>query len=641
MCGIAGKYNLDGAPVEPGLLRRMASTIHHRGPDDEGLYVHGAFGMAMRRLSIIDLGGGHQPLSNEDGSIWITFNGEIYNYLELREQLLARGHRFKTATDTEVIVHLYEELGAKCVERLRGMFAFAIWDENARTLVLARDRLGKKPLYYALIPGHSLLFASELKAILQDEAVDRALDWEALERYLSFHFIPAPASIFKGVRKLPAGHVLVCRPHGLTLTEYWDVPLGTEERPPGEVRERLQELLVEAVKIRLRSDVPLGAFLSGGVDSSTIVATMAGLVAGPIATVSIGFTEEGYSELPYAGLVARRIGSEHHERMVRAPSPELIEKLVWHLDEPFADSSAIPTYFVSGATREHVKVALSGDGGDELFAGYSRHRIERIEHTLRRALGDPGRRMLAGAAGLLPPWAKGRNGLLRLGLPPDEACASKFYFAPWVPQLKADLYSPWFREQAAGFDPLAPFRDAYHKARATDPLNRILYVDLKTYLADDILVKVDRMSMAHSLEVRVPLLDHKLVEFLATLPPRWKLRGSTTKVLLRTILEGRVPREAVDRPKHGFISPIGRWLRDDLAGYVEETICSRRAMARGYFDPRAVRRLWTDHRDGRRNAEHEIWMLLALEAWHRMFLDLPRLARSPAPGPDAPQPVRT
>jgi asparagine synthase (glutamine-hydrolysing) len=631
MCGIAGQYNFDGAPVDPHLLRRMAAAMHHRGPDDEGAYVRGAFGMTMRRLSIIDLGGGHQPLCNEDGSVWIAFNGEIYNYPELRDELLARGHRFKTATDTEVIVHLYEDLGEKCVERLRGMFAFAIWDENAQSLMLARDRLGKKPLYYALRPGHSLTFASELKAILQDGAVDRALDWQALDQYVSFQFIPAPASIFEHVRKLPAGHILVSGPRGVSITEYWDVPLHRDDGANHDVVDRFREILADAVKVRLRSDVPLGAFLSGGVDSSAVVATMAGLIDNPVVTVSIGFEEKGYSELPYAALVARHVGSDHRERVLATPSPDLIETLVWHLDEPFGDSSAVPTYFVSGAAREHVKVALSGDGGDELLAGYARHRMESIEHTLRRSIGRAGARTLARAARWLPHLARGRNGLRRLGLPADEACAGKFYFRPGIPEMKAELYSPSFRTAAAEFDALAPFKRAYARAGATDPLHRILYVDIKTYLADDILVKVDRMSMAHSLEVRVPLLDHRLVEFVATLPSQWKLHGSTTKVLLRAALEGRVPSAAFDREKHGFISPIGRWLRGSLAGYVEDTLCSARATARGYFDPTTVRRLWVDHRDGRGNFEHEIWMLLSLELWHRTFVDQAAPVRPPVP----------
>jgi asparagine synthase (glutamine-hydrolysing) len=621
MCGIAGYYNLDGKPADRLLLSRMASTMVHRGPDDEGFYVGGPFGMTMRRLSIIDLGAGHQPLCNEDGSIWVVLNGEIYNYVELREELRARGHRFKTASDTEVIVHLYEELGEACVQPLRGMFAFAVWDERSQSLLLARDRVGKKPLYYAFRPGRALVFASELKAVLEDDAVDRAIDLEALDQYVSLLYVPSPASIFQAVRKLPPGHSLVCTPQGVTVKKYWDIPLPHDGLEPDEVPERFRELLTEAVKIRLRSDVPVGAFLSGGVDSSLVVAAMAKLMGRPVVTTSVGFRDAGYSELPYARIVARHIGSEHHERLVAPPRPELIETLAWHLDEPFADSSAVPTYFVSMAAREHVTVALSGDGGDELFAGYARHRNEGIEHAIRRTVGRLGGRALAQAAALLPDRMKGRNALRDLALSPEEACAKKFYFTRQVPRLKGALYGPRLWEAAATFDPLAPFRRAFRQAEGTDPVSRILHVDLTTYLCDDILVKVDRMSMAHSLEVRAPLLDHKLVEFVASLPPAWKLKGGITKVLLRTVLDGAVPREAFDRPKHGFISPIGGWLRHDLAGYAEDTICSRRATERGYFDPKAVRALWTAHRDGRGNFEHEIWMLLMLEVWHRTFVD--------------------
>lgn len=625
MCGITGKYNFDGEPVNRSLLSRMADAMLHRGPDEGGLYASGSFGMAMRRLSIIDLESGRQPLSNEDGSIWITLNGEIYNYVELRDDLCARGHRFRTGTDTEVIVHLYEERGDRCVDALRGMFAFAVWDEHKRTLLLARDRLGKKPLYYAVIPGRALVFASELKAVLEDESVQRTIDLEALDAYLSLLYIPGALSIFRQVRKLPPGHLLVASPRDIAVRRYWDAPIREAASGVGTcdsaVVDQFNERLREAVSIRLRSDVPVGAFLSGGVDSSTIVAAMAKLMGRPVVTASIGFHEDGYSELPYARLVARHVRSEHHERIVTAPGPDLIERIVWHLDEPFADSSAIPTYFVSKAAREHVTVALSGDGGDELFAGYARHWLETTEHRIRRAAGPLGAHALAAAADLLPEGTKGRNSLRSLALPSEEACARKFYFSTHVPQLKAALCSPWLRAEAAGFDALAPFKHAFRVAAGADPLSRILYVDLTTYLPDDILVKVDRMSMAHSLEVRAPLLDHKLVEAFALLPPGWKLSGRTTKVLLRAALDGVVPREAFDRRKHGFVSPIGRWLRTDLAPYVEETICSPRALARGYFAPDAVRRLWDAHREGRANFEHEIWMLLVLEVWHRVFID--------------------
>ncbi|TMI78472.1 MAG: asparagine synthase (glutamine-hydrolyzing) [Bacillati bacterium ANGP1] len=628
MCGIAGKYNLDGAPVDRALLSRMTDVMLHRGPDEGGFYADGPFGMAMRRLSIIDLESGRQPISNEDGSIWITANCEIYNYVELRDELRARGHRFRTGTDTEVIVHLYEERGARCVEALRGMFAFAVWDDRARTLLLARDRLGKKPLYYAVIPGHALVFASELKAVLEDERVERTIDLEALDAYLGVLYIPAAATIFRQVRKLPPGHLLVCSPGGMTVRQYWDMPIPGSAPAAGvsgqSLVEQFRQMLKEAVGIRLRSDVPVGAFLSGGVDSSIVTSAMAELMRRPVVTASIGFHEDGYSELPYAGLVARHIRSEHHERIVTPPGPELIEKIVWHLDEPFADSSAIPTYFVSMAARERVTVALSGDGGDELFAGYARHWVEAVQHRIRRVGGTLGASALAAAAGLLPDGTKGRSGLRSLGLPPEEACVRKFYFSPRVPQLKAALYSPWLRAETAAFDPLAPFRRAFRRAAGADPLSRILYVDLTTYLPDDILVKVDRMSMAHALEVRAPLLDHKLVERFAPLPPRWKLNGGTAKVLLRAALDGVIPHEAFDRKKHGFSVPLGRWLRTDLAPYVEETICSPRALARGYFAPQAVRGLWDAHREGRANFEHEIWMLLVLEEWHRVFIDRTR-----------------
>jgi len=373
--------------------------------------------------------------------------------------------------------------------------------------------------------------------------------------------------------------------------------------------------------LRLRSDVPLGAFLSGGIDSTTVVTTMASHLSRPVVTTSIGFEQAGYDELPHARAVARRIGAEHHERCVAAPSPELIDTVLWHLDEPFADSSAIPTYFVSMAAREHVKVALSGDGGDELFGGYSRHRIEGIEHGLRSALGPAGTRMLARTSGLLPSRIRGRNLLARLALSSEEACARKFQASSDVTELKPQLYSADLTAETAHIDELAPYRQAFRRAEHLDPMTRIMYVDLMTYLPDDILTKVDRMSMAHSLEVRVPLLDHKLVEFVMALPPSSKIKGRETKVLLRRALNGHVPPQVLTRPKHGFISPIGHWLRRELAVHVEDTLFSTRARQRGYFDPQVVRRHWDEHRDGRTNREHEIWMLMSLEVWHRLYVD--------------------
>jgi asparagine synthase (glutamine-hydrolysing) len=628
MCGIAGRLSLDGRPAERALLHAMADVMRHRGPDDEGVYVDGGFGMIMRRLSIIDVAAGHQPLANEDGSVWTVFNGEIYNHPELRAQLMARGHQFRTSTDTEVIVHLYEELGPRCVDSLRGMFAFAVWDEPNQSLLLARDRLGKKPLYYALVPGRALVFASELKAILEDETVDRAIDLEALDQYASLLYIPAPRSPFRAVRKLPAGCVLQATATGISVRRYWDVPAAPTAGPIGP--ERLGQLLDEATRIRLRSDVPLGAFLSGGVDSSAVVATMQRFMSGPVMTTSIGFDDAGNSELPYAELVARHVGTEHAAGTVTAPSPELLERLTWHLDEPFADSSAVPTFFVSKAARERVTVALSGDGGDELFAGYSRHWLEHLEHRIR-AIAGRGTAAIAAAGRRLPAGIKGRNTLLNVGDAADEACARKFYYDPSAPAVKRALYSPAFRELSASFDTLEPFKRAFREAPTDDPLSRILYVDLKTYLCDDILFKVDRMSMATSLEVRAPLLDQDLVEFAMTLPSSSRLAGRTTKVILRERLASLVPREAFDRPKQGFVAPISRWLRRDLADFVQDTVGSDRARGRGYFDHRAVQTLIDAHRQGSPRCPdppHAIWMLLMLELWHRVYIDRPRPSRA-------------
>ena len=615
MCGIVGKFSLDKRPIDPGLITRMAVRLSHRGPDDEGYYVSGSIGLASRRLSIIDLDTGRQPISNEDGTVWVVLNGEIYNFVELRAQLERRGHRFRTRTDTEVIVHLYEEKGPGLLEYLRGMFAFAVWDGRQRRLLLARDRLGEKPLFYAHDPGRALLFASELKSLLVDPDIRPSIDVAAVDQYLSLLYISAPASIFNEIKKLPAGHYLTCTERDIEIHEYWDVPLPPEGEEDRLDEERLRAQVREAVRIQLRSDVPLGAFLSGGIDSTTVVATMAEDLGPEVMTCSVGFPEEGYNELAYAHTVAASLGSHHRSRVVGPPSRELIERLAWHFDEPFGDSSAVPTWEVSGLARERVKVALSGDGGDELFGGYSRHAIERWEHTLRRC-GRVASWTLARVAAALPARLRGRNALTRLGGPPDQACAMKFQFGSGAPRLKARIYAAGFREEIAATDPLTRFKQAYARAERVDPLNRILYVDLKTYLADDILVKVDRMSMAHGLEVRAPFLDHRLVELVARLPGRTKVPGPATKPLLRAALDGRVPRTAWDRPKHGFTAPIGRWLRDGLRDCVEERLFSRSSLGRDLFDPTSLRRLWEDHLTGRGDHAHEIWMLLMLETWY-------------------------
>jgi asparagine synthase (glutamine-hydrolysing) len=603
----------------------MAERLVHRGPDDAGERVDGAIGLASRRLSIIDLDTGRQPIANEDGSVWVVLNGEIYNFVELRDTLERRGHRFSTRTDTEVIVHLYEDHGPGLLAHLRGMFGLALWDERRRTLLLARDRLGEKPLFYAHRPGRSLSFASELKSLLVDPELSPSLDVAALDQYLSLLYVPAPAAIYNEVRKLPAGHYLIANERGVAVREYWDVPLppeGAEDRLDAEA---LRATLAEAVRIQLRSDVPLGAFLSGGIDSTTVVAAMADHLGAGIVTCSVGFADDGYSELPYAARVAAAVGGRHRARVVQAPTPDLVDRLGWHFDEPFGDSSSVPTWAVSRLAREQVTVALSGDGGDELFGGYRRHAVESWEHTLRRAAG-PIAPTVARMASLLPAGVRGRNALARLGVPPALACAAKFQFGAGAPGLKSRIYAGDLRRAIASADPLASFTRAYARATDVDPLNRILYIDLKTYLADDILVKVDRMSMAHSLEVRAPFLDHRLVELVARLPGRVKVPGPADKPLLRALLDGRVPRDAWDRPKHGFTAPVARWLREDLRECVEARLFCRTSLGRDVFDPRGLRGLWDDHLAGRADHSHELWMLLMLETWHAQHAAAPAAA---------------
>jgi asparagine synthase (glutamine-hydrolysing) len=616
MCGIAGKFNLDGRPVEPGLMARMADLIAHRGPDSEGAYVSGPIGLANRRLSIIDLDRGKQPISNEDDTVWVVLNGEIYNFVELRSALEGKGHRFKTRTDTEVIVHLYEEYGTALLEHLRGMFAFALWDQPRRQLLLARDRLGEKPLFYAHRPGAFLLFASEMKSLLADDELSVSLNRSAVDSYLSLLYIPTPASIFNEVRKLPAGHYLLGNERGVTIREYWDVPLPPEGEEDPLDETVLHDHLREAVRIQLRSDVPVGAFLSGGIDSTIIVDAMAGCLGSRIVTCSVGFAEQEHSELSHARLVAGQLNTLHQECVVPPPTPELIERLCWHFDEPFADSSAVPTWAVSQLARQRVKVALSGDGGDELFGGYRRHLLESWEHSLRRG-GRVASWALAQLAGALPDGFTGRNALARAGAPPDEACAIKFQFASHADRFKAQIYSTDLRHAMAEHDVLEPFRLAYGRTGQADPVNRILYVDLKTSLADDMLVKVDRMSMAHGLEVRAPFLDHRLIERVARLSGRIKVPGTATKPLLRAMLNGRISRQAWDRPKHGFTAPIGHWLRNGLRDYTEDLLFSRSSLGRDLFDQKGLRALWEHHLEERENYEHEIWMLLMLEVWSR------------------------
>jgi len=626
MCGIAGVADVRGvADEDRAAIEAMIATLRHRGPDDEGTQHFGQCVLGQTRLSIIDLSAGHQPLSNEDGTVWISYNGEVYNFKALREELEGKGHRFTTHTDTEVIVHLYEEMGPSCVERLRGMFALAIWDEPRRRLLLARDRVGIKPLYYHF-DGHRLIFGSEIKAILAAPNVPREIRPEALLDYLTLYYIPAPKSIYQGIEKLPAGHVLVFEDGRVRTREYWDLDFeGTSTATEEALGQQFWEHLGESVDMRLVSDVPLGAFLSGGVDSSSVVAAMAERSDRPVVTNSIGFAEQEFDELPHADRVAERFGTEHHRYVVQPDAVDVVERLVWHYDEPFADHSAVPTYYVSKMARQNVTVALSGDGGDENMAGYRRYRDLARERRLRSIMPPALRRWAFGPlARLYPnpdwmPWflrLRSKLGLLAI-MDEDEAHYRSMAFEQGTGPHR--LLSGDMRRMLGGYDTREVFR--YHSDRSTarDPLTRSLYVDIKTYLADDILCKVDRASMAVSLEVRVPILDHVFMEFMASIPPHLKLRDGQGKYLFKQVARKRVGQDIVDRPKMGFSMPLAGWFRGPLREMLEDTVLSSTACVRDWLDADQVRRLWRRHLSKGRWLESQLWALLMLELWARRF----------------------
>jgi asparagine synthase (glutamine-hydrolysing) len=630
MCGIAGVAFADPRhPVERDLLDRMTRVLRHRGPDADGFHLGPGVGLGHRRLSIIDLATGDQPIYNETRSVAIVFNGEIYNFAELARELEARGHRFATRSDTETIVHAYEEYGLDFVTRLRGMFALALWDEPARRLVLARDRAGKKPLYYHADAAR-LAFASEIKALLQDPSIKRRVNPEALSDYFTFGNIPSPATAFQDVHQIPAGHLLIWEGGRTRLQEYWDVvfdPTGPAEAEAA--LEAFSTLFDEAVRMRMVADVPLGAFLSGGIDSSAVVASMARQSGRPVITTSVGFAERTHSELEHARAVARALGTEHHELVVRPDAASDLPRLVWHLDQPLADSSALPTYYVSRAARERVTVALSGDGGDEIFAGYQRrYGVHRLESRLRRLIPGPIRRGVLAPLGRLYPRSDLIPRPLRFKLVLSNLGQSfeRAYFndmSLFLDEEQRALCSPEFLDQVSQHDPFAGFARHFDRVRDADPLSRVLYVDFKTWLANDILVKVDRMSMACSLEVRSPLLDHKIIEFAASLPAALKYRGRTSKYLLKRHVAARLPGAAVHRPKQGFELPLAAWLRAELRETARDLLFSPRATNRGYLRPEALKRIWDAHQRRVRNHAAQIWALMVLELWHREYVDQP------------------
>jgi asparagine synthase (glutamine-hydrolysing) len=617
MCGIAGIRSLGDRPVLGDEVLTMADVITHRGPDDFGLHLDSGLGLAMRRLQIIDLATGKQPIHNEDQSVWVVLNGEIYNFREKRRELEARGHRFYTATDTEVIVHLYDEFGTACVEHLRGMFAFALWDAKSRSLLLARDRLGIKPLYYGVF-GNRLVFASELKCLLTLPEVERHLDWTALQHLVTFLATPPTQSILQGIHKLEPGHVLVVDEGREPQTRrYWDLDFEPDtRRSEGEVIEELRACLRETVDLHMISDVPLGAFLSGGVDSSAVVATMSGLSDRPVKTFAIGFDEDDYSELDHARLVSRHLGTEHRDQVLEPDVFGVLDDLVWYLDEPFGDSSAIPTYMVSQLAAEEVTVVLSGDGGDEVFAGYDNYASEGRE---RRWDGLPrGAKALAGLASrLIPEGRPGHAFLSHHALSgADRYLDSVSYFR--AEQLRR-LFTPEALEKMVGYDPWAGQKRSLERY-PDDWLFALQYTDFNHYLPLDILAKVDRMSMAHSIETRVPLLDHVFVETAAKIPSSMKLRDGRRKHVFKEAMKGILPDAILDRRKQGFGVPLDRWFRGRLESYVRDLLLSPRALQRGIFAPEFVRTLLARNNRGRPLGS-QLWTLISFELWCRKFLD--------------------
>ncbi|MFN3983874.1 MAG: XrtA/PEP-CTERM system amidotransferase [Rhodocyclaceae bacterium] len=629
MCGIAGLFDTRGRREfdrdERGLVQRMNDIQFHRGPDEGGLHFEPGVALAHRRLSIIDLSTGQQPLFNEDGTVAVVFNGEIYNYQSLVPELEALGHVFHTRSDTEVIVHAWEAWGEACVERFRGMFAFALHDRNRETLFLARDRLGVKPLHYALLPDGTLVFGSELKVLMQHPALDRRLDPAAVEEYFALGYVLEPRTIFQGARKLGPGETLTLR-RGSALPQprrYWDVRFTLDRQMDVvEACEELSRRLDESVRLRMIAEVPLGAFLSGGVDSSAVVATMAGLSSDPVNTCSIGFDDPAYNESAFAALVAERYHTRHHTETVVSDDFGLIDALANLYDEPYADSSAIPTYRVCQLARKHVTVALSGDGGDESFGGYRRYRRHLAEERLRSALPQGLRGPLFGLLARLYPKADWAPRVFRAkttfqALARDSAEAYLHAVSIMRDDMRRMLFSPAFKAQLGGYRVLDRFREHALAAGCDDPLAIVQYIDTKTYLVGDINTKVDRASMAHSLEVREPLMDHELVEWLAGLPSDLKIRGGEGKFLLKKSMEPKLPHDVLYRPKMGFAVPIGRWFRGPLRERVREAVLGETLAATGFFNPDYLRHLVDAHQSGARDYSAPLWTLLMFEAFLR------------------------
>ena len=635
MCGINGiaLSSRSRRQLDVRVLERMRDVITHRGPDDEGIFVDGRVGLGHRRLSIVDVAAGHQPMTNEDGSLHITYNGEIYNHADFRASLEARGHVYRTHCDTETILHLYEEEGVRSVERLRGMFAFAIWDARRRELFIARDRLGVKPLYYVHADDGSLYFASEIKALLEARAVAPEVNFAALPDYLANHATSGEETLFRGVKRLLPGHTLLWRDGEVQIEKYWDVTFARDadeeprRRTDGEYIAEWSELFRTSVRLRLMADVPLGMFLSGGIDSSAIAAVMSGMVSSPVKTFSVAFAEREANELEYARMVARAFGTDHHEILI---TPEeffgALPSLVWHEDEPLAHPSSVALYFVSRLASQHVKVVLTGEGSDELLAGYERYRKTVYNLALgaryHRWAGASLRRAVRSQIEGLPTKSKIRQKLSRtfLCLPPQIESIYFDNFAVFSRTMQHDLLTEETKERTGALDPYAEVCRHLETTDADTLLNKLLYADAKTYL-QELLMKQDQMSMAASIESRVPFLDHKLVEFTSRLPERLKLRGWTTKYILRRSMKGVLPEAILKRSKLGFPVPVGSWFRGAFRSVIDEYVLGERAVGRGLFDPRFVSSLVGRHQSGAEDQTERLWALVNFEMWMRRFID--------------------
>ena len=625
MCGIAGFISKTNEQPQSRAARldAMCRVITHRGPDEQGTAVEGRAALGMRRLSIIDLATGQQPIYNTDRTKLIVFNGEIYNYRELKKDLESRGFKFRTNSDTETIIHAFDEFGPDCVNRLRGMFAFAIWDKRDQSLFMARDRVGKKPLFYTVTPDGEFVFGSELKVLLEHGGIKREIDHGALDAYLTFGYVPEELCIFKGVHKLEPGYFLIYKDGNVRTERYWDFDFSADPLRESEddIARDLLGKLTDAVETRLISEVPLGAFLSGGVDSSAIVGLMSQIMDQPVKTFSIGFNEDSFSELKYARLAAEHFKTDHHEFILTPDFVDIVDDLVWHFDEPFADSSALPTYMVSKLAREHVTVILSGDGGDELFAGYTRYVTDRDRAGTGRIPLAVRKNLLRPLSEALPHGARGKNYLFNI----SQDAAGRYIdsISHFNGPRKRALYSSEIKSKMNGSFALGEelYRKIALNSGSNDEVENLLYLDSKTYLPSDILTKVDRMSMASSLEARSPLLDHELIEYVTRIPSAMKLKGSETKYIFKKAIEGFVPREILHREKQGFGVPIGDWINLQLKDRITGDLSDKHSLERGYFDANYVNLLLDEHGRGRRDHSHALWTLWMLELWHRRFVD--------------------